>query len=279
MTPAVFTLILTAAFLHALWNALVKGAADKTLMLGLIALGHVIPGAVILAAVGLPSYESYPYILASTIIHWVYYGFLNIAYRTGDLSVVYPISRGVAPVLVALGAQFWIGEVLPLYAWLGILSISIGICVLSVVGAGAANTWTSLLAALGTGVMIAGYSLADGIGVRLSGNAFAYIGLLFTAEIFVAIGIFTLRFERLGQASKRTFLLGLLGGVVSGTAYAMVLYAKQFAPLGIVSALRETSVICAAVIGVMWFKEGPKNNRLSAATLVALGVVVLGAST
>lgn len=131
-----------------------------------------------------------------------------------------------------------------------------------------------LLAALGCAIMVASYSLVDGVGVRLSDNALAYVGWLFVLEIIVAGFIFSTRFERLRALPLRTIMLGFLGGVISGTAYGLVLYAKTLAPLGIVSALCETSVIFAALIGVLWFGEGPGGNRLLAAGIVLIGLGV-----
>ena len=279
MTALTASIVLFAAFLHAFWNAVVKGAGDKTLVLGLIALGHVVPGIALVALAPAPDFASAPYIIASTIIHWGYYALLNVAYRTGDLSIVYPIARGLAPVLIALGAQIWVGERLPGLAWAGILCVSGGIMVLT---RGVFNSGVhvmGLAAAFGTAIIVASYSIVDGVGVRLSGSAIGYIGWLFTAELIVAIFIFSTRWDRLRAMSPRTIWLGLFGGVVSGSAYGLVLYAKTLAPLGIVSALRETSVIFAAMIGVMWFGEGPKRNRLLAATIVACGIVLIGVAS
>ncbi len=276
MSIAITLLVLFAAFLHALWNAVVKGAGDKTMMLGLIALGHVIPGLVIVAFAPSPGWSVWPYVLASTVIHWAYYYLLNVAYRFGDLSVMYPIARGLAPVLVAVGAQFWIGETLPGIAWAGVLSVSAGIMVLTRGAFSGALPMTGLMAAMGTAVMIAAYSLVDGVGIRLSGNALGYIGWLFAAEMLVAAYIFYGRIDRLRAMSANSLWLGLAGGVISGTAYGLVLYAKTLAPLGVVSALRETSVIFAAMIGVLWFGEGPKGNRLVASVIVAAGIILIG---
>lgn len=276
MSIAITLLVLFAAFLHALWNAVVKGAGDKTMMLGLIALGHVIPGLVMVAVVPSPGWAVWPYVLASTVIHWAYYYLLNVAYRFGDLSVIYPIARGLAPVLVAMGAQLWIGEALPGIAWAGVLSVSAGIMVLTRGALSGALPMTGLMAAMGTAVMIAAYSLVDGVGIRLSGNALGYIGWLFAAEILVAAYIFYGRMDRLRAMPAKSLWLGLAGGVISGTAYGLVLYAKTLAPLGVVSALRETSVIFAAMIGVLWFGEGPKGNRLLASVIVAAGIILIG---
>ncbi len=275
MTTSALLIVLTAAFLHALWNAVVKGAPDKAIVLGLVSLGHAVPALFALPFFGLPVWAAFPFIVGSTLIHWGYYWFLNTAYKHGDLSMVYPISRGITPVLVALGAILFAGELLSTVAWIGILCISAGIACLSLAGLGRQTNWIAIAAALGTGLMIASYSIVDGVGIRLSENALGYIAALFVAEIFVAGFIFTTRWQRLVALPRRFVWAGLAGGVISGLAYGLVLYAKTIAPLGVVSALRESSVIFASTIGVMWFGEGPKSNRLLAATIVALGILVL----
>jgi drug/metabolite transporter (DMT)-like permease len=278
VTLAICLLVLSAALLHAVWNALVKGSDDKAIVLGLISLGHVIPGLFIVMVVPLPPIESVPYIIASTIIHWVYYYLLNTAYRIGDFSIIYPIARGLAPVLIALGSQIWIGETLPVLAWAGILTVSGGIMILTRGSFSGAIPPSAIVAAVGVALAVTAYSLVDGLGIRISGNALSYIGWLFVNEIFVAAFIFSSQFKRLRVVSVRTLYIGFAGGVISGLAYAMVLYAKTLAPLGIISALRETSVIFAAIIGVIWFKEGPRNQRLFAALIVVVGIGLIAVS-
>ena len=276
MSSSLVLIVLTAAFLHAFWNALVKGSGDKTIVLGLIALGHVVPGVAITVLAPLPGWGALPYIIASTLLHWGYYYFLNLAYQKGDLSLVYPITRGLAPVMVALGAQIWIGESLPVLAWLGILAVSAGVMVLSQGIFKTAVPKTSIVAAAIVATIVASYSLVDGIGVRLSDSIMGYIGWLFTAEACVALFIFKTRWTRLRLLPVKTWLLGFIGGILSATAYALVLYVKTEAPLGVVSALRETSVIFAALIGVIWFGEGPKTRRLLAGVIVGVGTVLIG---
>ncbi|MFY2823877.1 EamA family transporter [Ruegeria sp. MALMAid1280] len=275
MTLSIALIVLAAALLHATWNAIVKGAPDKAIVLGLVALGHAVPALFALPFLGLPVWAAFPFIVGSTLIHWGYYWFLNAAYKHGDLSVVYPISRGITPILVALGAMYFAREFLSPEAWIGIICISLGIGFLALAGLGKHTNWIAIAAAFGTGLMIASYSIVDGIGIRLSENTLGYIASLFVAEIFVAIFIFTTRWERVVALPKRYVWAGLAGGVISGLAYGLVLYAKTIAPLGVVSALRESSVIFAALIGVMWFGEGPKSNRLAAAIAVAVGIVTL----
>lgn len=272
MTLGITALVLFAALLHALWNALVKGADDRVVMLGLIALGHVVPGVMLVIYSPATAMASVPYIIASTVIHWGYYVFLNLSYRFGDLSFAYPVARGLAPVLVALGAMIWAEEYLPPVAWVGILTVSAGILILALKRA---TEKRALGAALVTSCFIAVYSVVDGIGIRLSGSPVAYIGWLFTAEAFTAGFIFATRFKGLMALKSKTLWLGFWGGVLSGLAYALVLHAKLVTPIGIVSALRETSVIFAALIGVLWMGEGPAGRRILAAVVVALGIILL----
>ena len=152
MSTFVIVIVLSAAMLHAVWNAIVKTAADRTTMLGLVALGHVIPGAVMVALLPLPAPESLPYVLASTVIHFGYFYMLGRAYAHGDLSVVYPIARGVVPALVALWAMLFAGEVLPLQAWGGIALIACGIQL---------SSWQALRSGVGRAAL--GYAVGTGI--------------------------------------------------------------------------------------------------------------------
>ena len=182
MTPDIFMMVLFAGLIHALWNALVKGANDRTITFGLISAGHTIPAIIMLPFVPLPDPEVLPYIAASTIIHWGYYYFLNTSYRFGDLSLVYPVSRGVAPLLVALPAFIWLDESLPAVAWAGMICISVGILILAIRRASKGPPVPALVMALLTGGTIALYSLVDGVGIRLAEQALSYIIWLFIAE-------------------------------------------------------------------------------------------------
>jgi drug/metabolite transporter (DMT)-like permease len=282
VTLFVVSIILSAAMLHAVWNAIVKTAADRTTMLGLVALGHVIPGAAMVVLLPLPAPESMPYVLASTLIHFGYFYMLGRAYAHGDLSVVYPIARGIVPALVALWAMIFAGEVLPLQAWGGIALIALGIqlsswqALRSGVESGVGRA--ALGYAVGTGFCISAYSLTDGLGVRLSGNTLSYWAWGAFLHLFVAGFIGLRKRNTLAALRPRTWIIGIGGGLVSMTAYGLVLYAKNFAPLGAVSALRETSVIFAALIGFVFLKEGNWIRRLGAAVLMAGGVALIGTS-
>ncbi len=275
MTAPVLAIVLVAAVLHAVWNALVKTSHDRAITLGLVAAGHCIPALALMPFVPVPVAAAFPFIIASTVIHWGYYYFLNISYRFGDLSLIYPIARGTAPVMVALGAMIWADEILSIWAWIGILTVSAGILILAAVRYADKR---GMGAALLTSGIIAAYSVVDGIGIRISGTPIGYVVWLFAAEIFVAVFVIATRFDRARAISAKARVLGLTGGLISGLAYALALFAKTLAPIGIVSAVRETSVIFAALIGVYWLGEGPARRRLVAASVVALGVMLLALS-
>ncbi|GGB91567.1 hypothetical protein GCM10011363_05200 [Marivita lacus] len=275
MTAPVLAIVLVAAVLHAVWNALVKTSHDRAITLGLVAAGHCIPALALMPFVPVPVAAAFPFIIASTVIHWGYYYFLNISYRFGDLSLIYPIARGTAPVMVALGAMIWADEILSIWAWIGILTVSAGILILAAVRYADKR---GMGAALLTSGIIAAYSVVDGIGIRVSGTPIGYVVWLFAAEIFVAVFVIATRFDRARAISAKARVLGLTGGLISGLAYALALFAKTLAPIGIVSAVRETSVIFAALIGVYWLGEGPARRRLVAASVVALGVMLLALS-
>jgi multidrug transporter EmrE-like cation transporter len=276
MSPFIIAVILTAALLHAVWNTIVKTAADRTTTLGLVALGHVIPGAVMVVLLPLPTAESFIYIALSTGVHFAYFYFLGRAYHHGDLSVVYPVARGIVPALVSLWAWLLLGEVLPPLVWAGIALIVGGIVL---------SNWRALRAGIGgaalglslaTGLCISIYSLVDGVGVRLSGNTLSYWAWGAFLHLFIAGFCGIRRRDVLHMLPWQIWAVGIAGGMVSMTAYGMILYAKNFAPLGAVSALRETSVIFATLIGFFLLREGSWQRRLGAAVVMAVGIALIG---
>lgn len=279
MTTEAVILVLIAALLHASWNAFVKAATDRLVILGLIATSHVFVGVFLVFQSPLPDIASVPYIVASTIIHFGYYYLLYHSYRLGDLSQVYPIARGMAPILVAVGAQLFAGEALVPLAWAGVLIASAGIFMLSGNIFNGKISPHAILAAMATGLMIGLYSIADGLGVRIANSSLGYIGWLFAAEILVVGFVFSKIRHRLKQITKQTLLLGLFGGLISAMAYGIVIYVKASAPLGIVSTFRETSVVFASLIGILWLGERPWKLRIGASIVVVGGVIVMGFAT
>ncbi len=231
MTVLVFSLVLLAAALHAIWNAVIKGTGDKTIAIGLVALGHMVLGLIGAAILPLPDIKVIPFIIASTLIHWGYYYGLTMAYKFGDLSLIYPIARGISPVIVTFFAFFWIDERLSWVEMSGVLLISSGILFLGLRSLSNEKSITALVFALTTGMLIAAYSVTDGFGVRLTENPLSYIVWLFIAEGFVVFYIFGRFRLRLLKSSLSEILLGFFAGVVSTVAYGLALYAKSLAPL------------------------------------------------
>ncbi|MBM3611728.1 MAG: hypothetical protein FJX19_01970 [Alphaproteobacteria bacterium] len=273
MSGLALGLVLFAALLHASWNAMVRGGSDRALTLAGVAATHALVGAVFVAIAPLPAPESHPWLITSALVHYLYYWLLFRAYREGDLSQVYPVSRGMSPALVTLGAMVLIGETLSPAGFAGVVLVSCGVGILALSGRvrGRAPLWF----AVALGVVIALYSVSDGIGIRASGSLMGYMGWLFLAEALVTATVLLQRLRRREAMATSALALGMIGGAFSVSAYGIVLYVKTIAPIGAVSAVRESSVIFAALIGVTIFGERPVGLRLMAAGIVAAGVIAL----
>jgi len=273
MPIGIASLVILAAITHAGWNALAKYVHDQTLAFLLINLTVAIMGLGVLACVRLPATAALPFLVGSMTIHVCYNLFLLNSYRFGDLSEVYPIARGVAPILVSLGALVALGEGLTLPEILGIVIIAAAIASLA-----QPRERRALALSLATGLTIAAYSLVDGIGVRHTHDALSYAAALFVLEgsvLAAMLGLWRLRHGPRETPGLERIALGVLAGALSFAAYALVLFAQQHAPLALVSALRETSVVIAAGLGALVLKEPFGRRRIVSAGLVALGVAVL----
>ncbi|MDX1400903.1 MAG: DMT family transporter [Kiloniellales bacterium] len=283
LTPFVFFAVLLAALCHASWNAVVKTGKDKLISQTLV---NAIPGIVSLFALPFlpfPAPESWPYLLLSTLIHQAYYATLLFAYRHGDLSQVYPVARGLAPAMVATAAWILAGETLQGWDILGLASATLGIVTISRLFP-LGSSWRKrrpgethgLVFAFLTAVMIASYSVTDGLGVRLSGSPTSYIAWLFFLEAIPLLGFtFWLRRGQIVRSFRPVLITGLTGGLLSGLAYGIVIWAMSVAPLAHVVALRETSVIMAAIIGTRLLGEPFGRSRVLSAFLVAGGIAVM----
>ena len=277
MSGFVMSAVLFAALLHASWNAVVKSGSDKFLETALLASGAALISASTLAFVPLPATESWPYLAASATIHLAYFALVAAAYRTGEMSYVYPIMRGSAPLMTALVAGFFVAEQLSVGGWSGVLLISAGILLLAV------NQWrrgnfqlSQTLFALGNAVVICIYTLVDGIGTRLSGNAFSYVGWMLTLNgVMLATYVFVRHGEAMKRYARARWPYGIGGGLFTWASYAIALWAMTRAPVALVAALRETSVIFGAVLAAIVLKEKFSNVRYAAALLVCAGAISL----
>lgn len=273
MSGSVFAVVVLAAVLHALWNALVKGAADKAAAMVGVVLGQGIAGALVLPLAHRPELAAWPWLLAGVGLHLGYQLFLNQAYRFGDLTQVYPIARGVSPLIVTAVSALFLGTVFSRIEVLALAMISLGIASISLVrrNDGALQGKAALLALI-TGGFIAAYSLVDGHGARIAGTALGFYGALSVLNALCTVAaVRTLRPGLLTRA-VRTWQSLILGGGASFIAYAIVVWAFTQAPIALVTALRETSIIFALLIGVLLLGE-----RLSLGKVLSTGLTLAGA--
>ncbi len=270
-------LVLSAALAHAAWNALLKASGDPLLTFTVLRAVAFIGGAAAAMFVPLPAAESWPYLIASAVIHNAYYLLLLFAYRHGDLSLVYPIARGGAPFLVAVLAALFAAEVPGPAGGAGIVLVSAGICGLAFAhGIPKGANATAILLAVGTAVSIAAYTMADGMGARRSGHALAYAAWLFICDGLPFLLYMGLRRGRATIAYvRRDWRRSLSGGVLMMGTYALILYAFTQGAMATVAALRETSVLFAAIIGAVALKEPLGFRRILAACVIVAGIVLL----
>jgi drug/metabolite transporter (DMT)-like permease len=268
--------VLAAALAHATWNAMIKSSKDVQLDMTLVIFFAGLATLPLLPFVEAPAPAVWPYIGASMAIHIAYYVALVGAYRAGDLSHGYPIMRGLAPLLVSLSALAWLGEAPTPMVWLGVLLICGGVLSLGFAGFRWRESRVSLGWALANAVIIAAYTLVDAAGVRVAARPETYVAWLFVLDALpFPFVIFLLKRNELTAYVARFWLRGLFSGVLSAAAYGVVLWAMTRAPVAAVAALRETSVIFAALIGAWLLKEGHIARRIAGAATVAAGVIAL----
>jgi drug/metabolite transporter (DMT)-like permease len=269
-------IIIAAALLHAGWNALVKSGVDKSLGVNAVVLGQAIFGTVALFIVPAPTAASWPYILAGAALHTGYQIFLTASYRIGDLTQVYPIARGTAPLLVALVSVVFLGVALSLHELMAIALIGAGIMSLSLVRhTEDQNNRQAAILAFTTGCFIAGYSLVDGLGARIALSPLGFYGWLAIVNGVLMLGISRLRQPDLGAKLCGAWKVTLFGGGASFAAFAMVIYAFTLAPIALVTALRETSIIFALLIGVFFLKERLNLIKVISTLITISGVILL----
>ncbi len=275
--------VLGGAMLHAGWNALVKSGQDKaadTALLHFMAAGVALPLAL---WAGLPRVASWPFIGLSMLIHIGYYSALVGAYQHGELGITYPIMRGLAPLLVALGSAALIGEVPTAAAWLGIVGVTLGVALVGLAHPGRALHHHKALAyAFANAVIIASYTVVDALGARASGSAFSYVLWL---SVVSALPYPLLVWWQRGRAGRPALRVharqrwgrATIGGAASIGSYAIALWAMTQAPVASVAALRETSVLFAAVFGTLMLKERFGLQRGLGTLVVVAGVMALRA--
>lgn len=277
MTGTVFLAIIGAAVMHAAWNALLKSGTDKTLGMAAVTLGHVPLGLLSFFFVPLPALDSYPYIIGGILLHFGYQLFLIRSYQLGDLTQVYPIARGSAPLLVTLASITVLSVALSGMQVLAVIIIGAGIISLAFApSSDGARNGRAAGVALVTGCFIAGYSVVDGLGARAAGTSLGYFAVLVQGNGLLMILYLALRspqtFRALPRDGRNMFFIG---GSTSFLSFAIVTWAFTQAPIALVTALRETSVIFALIIGAVFLNERLGPLKIMSTVMTVIGALLL----
>lgn len=267
--------VLCAAIFHATWNSLIKGGKDTLLDSMLLSSVWLIISITAFPFLPLPHENSWPFLGVSVFVHVSYLFLLANSYHNGELSRVYPIIRGLPPLIVSLVGFFILKEDMSIYGWLGVFAISIGILTLEI--GNKTPSHKVLILSLATASMIATYTVIDGIGARLSGNSTSFLmwQSLFQAIIFITLVSLIRNKKRCLAHARMHWQRGVIGGILSIAAYGIVLWAMTQAPIAYVSALRETSVLFASIIAVLFLSEPLKTSRIVSAILIISGIVIM----
>ena len=277
MDIAVFLAVLAAAACHAGWNAVVKGGGDPMVTTGIVSLAAGLVSLPLLPITGLPGAASLPWAAASAVVHLFYFACLIEAYNHGDLGQVYPLARGSAPLMTGIASSLLV-EHLGTAAWIGLLLLAGGVLLLALPGRKGSARFNArgIGFALATAMTICAYSIIDGLGARASGNPNGYTLLLFiNCAIILPAYVLARRGWAAFRGSAGQWRLGLPGGAMQVISYGVAIWAMTVAPIAIVAALRETSVLFGALIAVIILKEPLHAARVAAAALIVCGLVVL----
>jgi drug/metabolite transporter (DMT)-like permease len=278
MDSFVFAAVLFAAACHAGWNAAIKTGLDPLTSTVLITTGAGLVSIALLPFVGLPPAVAWPWVIASVVIHLFYFIGLSEAYRTGDLGQVYPLARGSAPLMTAGVTASLLGERIGAAGWSGIVILAAGVLLLSLRGGRLLEPpdRRAVFFALFTALTICLYSVVDGIGGRAAGNPHPYTLAMFIGNALVMIVYLLIRRGPSSVAPMlKTWPVGLFGGSLQLLSYGIVIWAMTLAPIALVAALRETSVLFGALIAFVFLKEPLRPARISAALMIVCGLVLI----
>ncbi len=278
MSTIVFVAVLFSALIHSTWNAMVKKHEDKYIALTAVVLGHIPLAIIVLFFTPMVSVNSIPYIFISAIFLAGYEWCLLSAYRLEDFTKVYPIARGSAPIFIAIFSILFFSTNILLYELIGIFTISLGIIILSFRNIKDIKNYSAIRYALATGFFISCYSITDGFGGKVSSSPLNYTAWLMIFNAIIAFPILLIIMKK-NDVIKKVFSNGkqifFIGGTLSYTAYAIVVWAFTKAPVPIVSALRETSIIFALLIGSFFLKERFTLLKTVAVLTIFIGVLLL----
>lgn len=276
METEVVALVLLAAALHAAWNTLIKISGDRVAVMALVTLAGSLISLLFLPFVESPDPASWPFLALTILLHTGYHFFLPLAYDHGDLGQVYPMARGSAPVLVTLAAVVLVGEVLEPLAIAGILCLAVGVMTLTFDStSGIAKRPKAVFFALATGACIAAYTVVDGLGARQAGSVLGFaVWLTIGDGLLTFVLALALKRGAVWRIVRSNWAVGIAGGAMQVGAYWIIVWALAVAPMGLVSAVRETSVLFAALISSLVLKEGWGAWRFVSATLVCFGLTL-----
>ena len=277
MDNTVFLLVLFSAVLHAIWNSMASKYKNKNVSIPAIVYGHVPACVVAVIILPLPSAESFPYIILSALIHQGYQNFLLTAYQIGKFTTVYPVARGFGPLVATVISIIFFGVYLKVFTLLSILLISTGVIFIGLFSKSVIKNYKILYTSLATGIFIGIYSVFDGYGARISMSAISYMSWVFIlSALFFSI---VLKFRKQKNILKKTLTEGKfifwVGGFLSYLAYVITVWAFTKAPIPMVSALRESSIIIAIFIGYFYLKEKINTYKIISISLIFLGVIGL----
>jgi len=277
MDPFVFLIVLFSAVLHALWNSMASKYKNKNVSIPAIVYGHVPACIIAVIVLPLPSADSIPYIILSAIIHQGYQNFLLVAYQSGKFTTVYPVARGFGPLVATIISIFVLGVYLKTYTLISILLISSGIMLIGLFSKSVINNYKILYTSLATGIFIGIYSIVDGYGARISESAISYMSWVFILSALIFPLVLRLRNQK--NILRKTLTEGKtifwLGGFFSYIAYVITVWAFTKAPIPIVSALRESSILVAMFIGYFFLKEKINTYKIISIILIFSGVIGL----
>ena len=276
MELTIFLAVIAAAAMHAGWNAVLKIRLDPFLAVVLVNAACGIIALPIALWLGPPKLEAVPWVIGSIIVHLAYYLTLTGAYRRADMGQVYPVARGSAPLMTTLISLFFLHEPIGTFGLIGVAVLALGIMTMALKAGGRHFDRTALLLALGCGVSITLYTLLDGIGARTAGNPHIYSAWLFAGDgLLLTLIALVWKGPRQLRPTLSFALPGFAGGVMSLASYWIAIWAMTQAPIGLVAAVRESSVLFGAVIAVTVLHEPLRPNRIIAACLILVGLALI----
>lgn len=276
LTLPIFITVLFAALLHAGWNVIVKSNADRLVSLTVLQTFMALMGLGMVFVFGFPGHHVWPYAFASGVLHLGYNLFLVRAYRHADLSVVYPIARGAAPLMTLLGSYFFTHDLVGIWMGAAVVILVAGLILTGLGNKSPGADPHALYYALGTACWIAAYTLVDGIGARNSGNALGFAGVIFVFDgFFILAAAVLLRGRSLVSGFSDNWKMGIIGGAASCAAYGIAVWAMTKAPIASVAALRETSIVFVLLFSARILKENLSWQRVLGGAMIVAGASLL----